>query len=51
MQLLSGAGFSVVWQQFLALIGIGALFFAISLWRFRKTLGQMAEGFATDRMI
>jgi ABC-2 type transport system permease protein len=40
--LYRGAGFSVVWPQFLALIGIGAVFFAISLWRFRKTLGQMA---------
>jgi ABC-2 type transport system permease protein len=40
--LYRGAGFNVVWPQFLALIGIGAAFFAISLWRFRKTLGQMA---------
>jgi ABC-2 type transport system permease protein len=40
--LYRGAGFNVVWPQFLALIGIGFVFFAISLWRFRKTLGQMA---------
>jgi len=39
--LFRGAGFSVVWPQFLALAVIGAVFFAISLNRFRKTISQM----------
>ena len=40
--LYRGAGFSVVWPQFLALAGIGTVFFAVSLNRFRKTISQMA---------
>jgi len=40
--LYRGAGFSVVWQPFLALTLIGAVLFAFSLARFRKTLSQMA---------
>jgi ABC-2 type transport system permease protein len=39
--LFRGAGFSVVWPQFLTLAAIGASFFAISLSRFRKTITQM----------
>lgn len=40
--LFRGAGLSVVWPQFLALAGIGAVFFGISLNRFRHTISQMA---------
>jgi len=40
--LFRGAGLSVVWPQFLALVAIGAVFFAVSLNRFRKTISQMA---------
>ena len=40
--LYRGAGLRVVWPQFLALVGIGAVLFAISLNRFRKTISQMA---------
>jgi len=40
--LFRGAGLNVVWPQFLALIGIGAAFFAIALTRFRKTISEMA---------
>ena len=40
--LYRGAGLDVVWEQFLALLVIGAALFALSLWRFRKTIGQMA---------
>lgn len=40
--LYRGAGFSVVWQPFLALALIGTALFAFSLARFRKTLSQMA---------
>ncbi|MBO0799761.1 MAG: ABC transporter permease [Blastocatellia bacterium] len=40
--LFRGAGFSVVWSQFIALIAIGAAFFSFSLLRFRKTIGTMA---------
>jgi ABC-2 type transport system permease protein len=39
--LFRGAGLGVVWPQFLALAAIGAVFFAISLNRFRKTIGTM----------
>ena len=39
--LFRGAGLNVVWPQFLALTGIGVIFFAISLNRFRKTISQM----------
>ena len=37
-----GAGLDVVWPQFLALVVIGAVFFALALARFRRTIGQMA---------
>jgi ABC-2 type transport system permease protein len=40
--LFRGAGFDVVWPQFLALFAIGSVLFAISLARFRGTIGQMA---------
>ncbi len=40
--LYRGAGFDVVWPQFAANFVIGAVFFAIALARFRKTLSQMA---------
>ena len=40
--LYRGAGLSVVWQHFVALILIGTVFFSISLARFRKTIGTMA---------
>jgi ABC-2 type transport system permease protein len=39
--LFRGAGIDVVWPQFLALAVIGAVFFAISLNRFRRTIGAM----------
>ena len=40
--LYRGAGFSIVWPQFLALIAIGSAFFVLALSRFRKTIGSMA---------
>lgn len=40
--LFRGAGFDVVWSQFLAIAGIGALFFTIAVSRFRKTIASMA---------
>jgi ABC-2 type transport system permease protein len=40
--LYRGAGFSVVWPQFISLALIGAALFALSLARFRKTIGTMA---------
>ena len=40
--LFRGAGFDVVWPQFVALAVIGAALFAFSLARFRKTIAQMA---------
>jgi ABC-2 type transport system permease protein len=40
--LYRGAGFSVVWPQFVALGAIGTMLFSLSLGRFRKTLGSMA---------
>ena len=39
--LFRGAGFSVIWPHFIALILIGAVFFAIALTRFRKTISEM----------
>lgn len=39
--LYRGAGFSIVWPHFLALIVIGSVLFLISLARFRKTLALM----------
>ncbi|MBA3055542.1 MAG: ABC-2 transporter permease [Sphingomonadales bacterium] len=40
--LYRGAGFDVVWPQFLAITAIGAAFFLIALSRFRRTIGMMA---------
>lgn len=40
--LFRGAGFEVVWKQFLALALISCVLFALSLQRFRKTISQMA---------
>lgn len=40
--LYRGAGFEIVWLQFLTLIAIGGAFFTIALLRFRKTIGTMA---------
>lgn len=40
--LYRGAGFEIVWPQFLTLIAIGGAFFTIALLRFRKTIGTMA---------
>lgn len=40
--LYRGAGIDVVWQPFLALAIIGFSFFLIALFRFRKTITQMA---------
>jgi len=40
--LYRGAGLSVVWPQFIALVLIGTSFFTVSLARFRKTLSAMA---------
>lgn len=40
--LFRGAGFDVVWPQFLALAVIGSVLFALSLARFRRTIAQMA---------
>jgi ABC-2 type transport system permease protein len=40
--LFRGAGLVAVWPRFLALAAIGAVFFAIALNRFRKTIGMMA---------
>ena len=40
--LFRGAGLVVVWPQLLALGAIGAVFFAVALRRFRRTIGQMA---------
>lgn len=36
--LFRGAGFAVVWPQFLALAGIGAALFCFALVRIRKTI-------------
>ena len=40
--LYRGAGFSVVWPQFISLALIGVVLFSLSLVRFRKTIGTMA---------
>lgn len=40
--LYRGADFSVVWPQFLAIIAIGAAFYAIALAQFRKAINTMA---------
>jgi ABC-2 type transport system permease protein len=39
--LFRGAGLAVVWPQALALLVIGGVFFAISLRRFRRMIGQL----------
>ncbi|WP_026601609.1 ABC transporter permease [Methylomonas sp. 11b] len=39
--LYRGAGLSIVWADFLALIGIGGVFFALALNRFRNTISSM----------
>jgi ABC-2 type transport system permease protein len=36
--LYRGAGFEVVWHDFAAVAGLGALFFSVALLRFRKTV-------------
>ena len=41
--LYRGAGLTVVWPQFLALLLIGASTFALSLGRFRTTIGTMVH--------
>ncbi len=38
--LYRGAGFSVVWPEFLAVAVVAALFLALALWRFRSVVGQ-----------
>jgi ABC-2 type transport system permease protein len=40
--LFRGAGFEVVWAQFAAMAAIGSVLFAVSLARFRRTIGQLA---------
>ena len=40
--LYRGAGLDVVWPQFVAITGIGLVFFLIALTRFRRTIGTMA---------
>ena len=40
--LYRGAGFDVVWPQFVEIGVIGAIFFTVALGRFRATLGAMA---------
>jgi ABC-2 type transport system permease protein len=39
--LYRGAGLSVVWPQFLAIFGIGALFFVAALISFRRSIGTV----------
>jgi ABC-2 type transport system permease protein len=38
--LFRGAGFDLVWPHFLAMLGIGGMFLALSVWRFRSVSGQ-----------
>ena len=38
--LFRGAGFAVVWPQFAALAGIGAVLFSLALFRLRKSIGE-----------
>jgi ABC-2 type transport system permease protein len=40
--LFRGAGLAVIWPRFIALLAIGAVVFAFSLARFRKTLATLA---------
>ncbi len=39
--LFRGAGLDLVWKQFVALAVIGTVLFALSLWRFRNSIGRM----------
>jgi ABC-2 type transport system permease protein len=39
--LYRGAGIGIVWPQFLALVAIGSILFAIALSRFRRTISAM----------
>jgi len=41
--LYRGAGFDMVWQQFLAVAGIAALFLVLSLVRFRAALNSASS--------
>lgn len=40
--LYRGAGLAIVWPEFAAIAGIGALFFGAALWRFRASLAVAA---------
>lgn len=40
--LYRGAGFQIVWPQFIILVVIGSVFFSFALMRFRKTIATMA---------
>jgi len=40
--LYRGAGFGIVWPQFLALLAIGGVFFVLALGRFRRTISSMS---------
>jgi ABC-2 type transport system permease protein len=40
--LYRGAGLDIVWPQFLAVAGVGGLFFGLALWRFRSVAAQTA---------
>ncbi|MBF3198431.1 ABC transporter permease [Pseudomonas aeruginosa] len=40
--LFRGAGFDIVWPQFAGIVAIGSAFFFGALWRFRRTISQMA---------
>ena len=40
--LYRGAGFGIVWPQFLALFAIGGVFFVLALGRFRRTISSMS---------
>jgi ABC-2 type transport system permease protein len=39
--LYRGAGFDIVWPEFLTLFAIGAAFFGVTLWYFRKAMNSM----------
>ena len=49
--LYRGAGFDVVWLDFIAIIAIGAVFFFIALARFRKTITLTQVWTYTDKVI
>jgi len=38
--LYRGAGFAIIWQDLLAMTAVGAVFFNIALFRFRKSVTQ-----------